>query len=204
MKMKKIVFVLMLLFSASVSGKTLWLNRHALGLGAGITGEGTYSLSLDWHYLPCRYLGLGARGGYWHELPSHGTFSKWSLSEPGTDRLLRPFIMPSILLRSPSFIRATICSLNLSVEAGYMLNGKFNRQVSALNDFGQMVTCDYRSQAGSWYGEACIDITIPHVSMGVGYSLSTLELNKHLDPLHPESLGSNLVHGLCARFSILY
>lgn len=150
-----------------------------LAATGGITFEKTYQVEVGYHFVFLKHVALGASVGCWAENPGRNLQVR-EFFDGSSSHISRPFVKPSLMLFTPPFVRLPLLSLKLGVEGGGIFSPRFTNTLRARNSAGEDVYFNYRSRACAWSASAWVQAEVFSLLVGVGYSVSSLELNKQV------------------------
>lgn len=203
MYMKKRLFLIILSHFAILSCFAQDAIRGVLSVGTGITMNDTYFYETGVHYMLLEYIGIGGCIGYWKQFSSNGLLSKVDGTEDDNNLLMRPYLKPSVIAFTPPLLKTERMELSIGAEGSCMMNAKFNRTILFLGTPQGDIYKTYRSRAVSWGGNLSLQAKFQHVSLGLGYSLSTLGLDKKISA-DGSRLDDKLTYGLFVRIAFLF
>lgn len=178
--MKQFLSVILVLSAAFGVKAQEDFTHHRAALSGTLTSSDTYSLEGSYHYMICRYLGIGGAIGYWSNYYDDGYASgnNWSVSDDdNTPSNL--YLRPSLVLKSPGLnISSTV--LSLYAEPGLMLNVPYQRVcIEQVTDW-PIVEYHYVSTSnGQWLAtelRAGISADIGPFGITAGYMMSSLDI----------------------------
>jgi hypothetical protein len=201
--MKKSFFLIILSYLTALNSFAQDTAKGVLSVGTGITLNDTYFVEIGGHYMLNGYVGVGGSVGYWKQFSSNGLLSKVDDTEDDNNLLMRPYLKPSVIAFTPPLLKTERMELSIGAEGSCMMNAKFNRTILFLGTPQGDIYKTYRSRAVSWGGNLWLQAKFQHVSLGLGYSLSTLELDKKISA-DGSRLDDKLTHGLFVRIAFLF
>ncbi|MCR4920634.1 MAG: hypothetical protein K5945_02865 [Bacteroidaceae bacterium] len=186
------------------------LALHAQGTGGqslitatgGITFEKTYHVEVGYHYVFFNHIALGGNVGCWAEysgdaLPAREAFDGMA------HRLSRPYLKPSVMLFTPPFVNLSLLRLKLGVEGSLMISPRFTNTLEMKDANGQDMLFNYRSRTCAWGAAAWLQAEIVKVMVGVGYSVTSLELSKHYSATTLQRI-NEYPQGVFARVGVFF
>ena len=145
-----------------------------------LTSSDSYSLEMSYHYMCCRYVGVGGALGYWSNWYEDGWASgnNWNI-ESDDNKPSNFYLRPSVVLKSPS-VRFKQTRWSLYAEPGVMLNVPYQRVCIEKTQNPIRTDFDYIStNKGQWFAidvRLGINMDIGPCGFSAGYMISNLDI----------------------------
>lgn len=165
--------------------------KHRAGLNLDFNGD-TYSLGLSYHYMFCPWVGIGGGIGYFSHVSDSGLMgnigSWWDDDYYGDyyydDEYEPPlsfYVEPSVILRTPRLIGRGEFGIGLTARGSVRLGTNYEYTTGYYNgrDYTDVV---YRADNISFGGTVGPTVSFGPVSFTIGYSISTIDINRTFDP----------------------
>ena len=167
---------------ASTEDSDKWDRHHSIGITGEITSNPTWQLETSYHWSPFRYIGIGASVGIWKEIGGDKipATNGWRASEDSKS-VMNGFFMPSLLLRTPAFIKTEDINIGFMAESGVMTNVPYDRvYIEKTNEIGISVADTKISyNKGTWFAfnfRAGVYASFDNVNISLGYVCSDLDI----------------------------
>lgn len=154
--------------------------RHRVAFNGTLTSSDSYSLEASYHFMPCKYVGIGGAIGHWanYYVDGWASGSNWSISSD-YEKPENYYIRPSVILKSPA-INYRASSWSLFAEPGVMLSIPYQRVCIESTSNWPDTEYDYISTGkGQWL--ACelrlgISLQVGPCGVSAGYMMSNLDI----------------------------
>lgn len=210
MKLKILLFTIILLV-ISVFKLNAQDSHNVLTFTGGLSFEKSYNIELAYHYKPTPNLGIGGAVGCWKTFSDFGSLLSDFFNSLDDDYyydgysyddgdILRPYLKASIVGFTPDLYKSENFNIRLGLTMHVMINPTFTREIKYERPNGQPELIeDFESRWYSWGGELGVDFYDDEFGIGLGYSISTLELKTMIDFKRRAILANQFIHGVFLR-----
>ena len=163
----------------SVCAEDYFTHNRAAFSGT-LTSSYSYSLEASYHYMFCKYIGVGGAVGYWANWYEDGwaSGSDWNIDEDN-NKPSNLYLRPSVVLKSPC-IRLKATKWSLYAEPGTMLNVPYQRVCIEKTQNPMRTDYDYIStNKGQWFAidlRVGIFVNFGPCGFSAGYIMSNLDV----------------------------
>lgn len=155
-------------------------SHHRASITGALNSSDSYELELSYHYMICKYLGVGGSFGWWQNyfVDGHASGKGWSI-DYDNDNPRNIFIRPSLVVKSPA-LRIKQVLLSLYAEPGLMLNLPYTHVCIDKLRGAEVYDYEYistnRGQWLAWDVHAGINVEVGPFGAGIGYLMSNLDI----------------------------
>ena len=199
--MKKLRLCMLILLLSPTLCANSW-GQSLITASGGITFEKTYNVEVGYHYVFFRHVAVGASVGCWAEYSDNKLRAR-EMFDGVAHHLSRPYLKPSLMLFTPPFVNLAVLRLKLGVEGSAMFSPRFRNTLVIHDTEGDEMLFNYRSRAVSWGAAAWLQAEVFKVIVGLGYSATSLELNKHFSAT-PRTTYDDYPQGIFARVGLYF
>lgn len=156
------------------------VTHHRVALSGTLTSSDSYSLDVSYHYMLCRYVGVGGAIGYWanYFYDGYASGSNWHISTDD-EKPMNIYLRPSVVLKSPA-LSLWDTKWAFYAEPGVLLNLPYQRVCIERTTNWSEKDYDYRSTtAGQWFAvdlRLGLNVDIGPVGISIGYMMSNLDI----------------------------
>lgn len=174
-----ILFMPGMLFPAHISAMED-VTCHRVAFNGTLTSSYSYSVEASYHYMLCKYVGIGGAFGHWANYYDDGwaSGSNWNIDEDD-NKPSNLYLRPSVVLKTPA-IKYRASSWSLLAEPGVMLNIPYQRVCIESTSRWPVIDYEYISTGnGQWLAlELRVGISYENGPCGVsaGYMMSNLDI----------------------------
>lgn len=207
MKSKILLFVAVLSICVSFRGQAQEGN-HQMTFTGGLTFAKSYNLELAYHYKPTHYFGVGGAVGCWKTFSDFGDILNDVFNSLEDDyyyddyyyddgNILRPYLKASVVGFTPDLYKGDGLKINIGLTMHVMVNPTFRHEIEYARPDGRPELIeDFESRWYSWGGELGVNFYDDEFGLGVGYSISTLELKPKIDIRRRAITTDRFIHGI--------
>lgn len=200
-----IIIILSICFSFKMRAQE---SNHLMTFTGGFTFAKSYNLELGYHYRPTHYFGVGGAVGLWKTFSDFGDLlNDISISTEDDyyyddyyyddGNILRPYIKASIMGFTPDLYKSDDFNINIGLTMHVMANPTFTREIEYERPNGRPEFIeDFESRWYSWGGELGVNFYDEEFGIGLGYSISTLELKTKIDIRRRAVTADRFIHGI--------
>ncbi|MBO4995882.1 MAG: hypothetical protein J6C78_07965 [Muribaculaceae bacterium] len=168
----------LMLIPAQLSASDDDCNR--ISLNGTLTSSDSYSLDVAYHYMICRYVGIGGSFGYWSNYYEDGWASgrNWNIDDDD-NKPSNYYLRPSMIFKSPG-VRCRDTYWSIYVEPGLMLNVPYQRV--CIESFPNWHETQYHyisTTKGQWFATDLrigICLNCGPFGLSAGYMVSNLDI----------------------------
>lgn len=207
----KILLLTVILSSSYIFKLNAQESKNLLTFGGGLSFEKSYNIELAYHYKPAPNFGIGGAVGCWRTFSSYGSmfadFFNSMTDEYYYDdytyddaAIIRPYLKASIVGFTPDLYKSESLNIRMGLTMHVMINPTFKHEIQYERPNGQPELIeDFESRWYSWGGELGVDFYDEEFGIGIGYSISTLELKTKIDIKRRQILAEQFIHGVFLR-----
>lgn len=157
-----------------------YFTHNRAAFSGTLTSSDSYSLEMSYHYMFCKFVGVGGALGYWSNYYDDGwaSGSNWNIDEDD-NRPSNFYLRPSVVLKSPS-VRFKQTQWCLYAEPGIMLNVPYQQVSIEKTQNWTHTEYDYIStNKGQWFAidvRLGINMDIGPCGFSAGYMMSNLDI----------------------------
>lgn len=179
--MKKLLLIIIIinsmLFRSEASDEA---GHNRVAFSGTLTSSDTYSIEASYHYMFCRYFGVGGAFGHWANYFDDGwaSGSNWNIDDDD-NKPSNLYLKPSVVLKTPA-LTCRASSWSLFAEPGVMLNVPYQRVCIESTPNWHAIEYDYVStNKGQWLAfdlRVGVDLQIGPGGLSAGYIMSNLNI----------------------------
>lgn len=157
------------------------IRPHFTSASAELFSVDTWKLEASYHWFPIKYIGIGGGLGVWKQYTENGVpcTKEWSVDD-NSNKMCNVYLMPSLLLKSPSFVKSESVQLGLMNETGFMMNIPYRKvEVEKRTSFNKFVYDEVSCHKGRWHAfnvRTGVYLNIDAFSIFLGYVFSNLDI----------------------------
>lgn len=156
--------------------------HHSVGITGGLASGTIWQLEGTYHWFPCKYIGLGASIGMWKQIGTDyvPATQEWRVAEDSRN-MSNGYVMPSVVLVSPTIFKTEDVNIGVMVEPGFMMNIGYNKAEIELT-YGSGIPQAYEKVScnnGRWYAfnlRIGVFVEIKPLTFSLGYVYSNLDI----------------------------
>ncbi len=181
--MKKMI-LLILLISATICRAEVndsgW-GRHRAAITGMLTSGDTWQLESGYHFMLCRYMGVGASIGLWEQIMSDGypSGTGWHVDE-NSEKVHNLYLRPSLLFQSPVFLKIRDAGISVTAEPGIMMNIPYcSAGIDIVDGFQTVDYTTVSTTNGQWCGvdlRVGINVNVYRFNFSIGYLMSNFDI----------------------------
>lgn len=154
-------------------------NRAAIS--GSLTSVDTWQLDFSYHYMFCKYVGVGGAIGAWKQILSDGYPNGigWALDDDDS-KITNLYLRPSLVAVSPTLFKIRDAGFGVMAEPGVMMCIPYESvTIDIIHD---LITTDYRhvsSNRGQWLSLDCrigLYVNVYRCNFIIGYEISNLDI----------------------------
>lgn len=155
--------------------------HHLVCAYAELFSIDVWKLEAAYHWFPIKYIGIGGAIGAWKQYIEDGVPStpQWCVDDKSA-KMYNGYFMPSVIMKSPSFIKSENLQLGLMSEVGFMMNIPYRKvEIGRFTNNEYYVYDRVSCNKGEWSAiniRAGVYLNCDAISISLGYVFSNLDI----------------------------
>lgn len=188
--MRKMILVILLTCTAVCHAgidEDGW-GRHRAAITGMLTSSDTWQLESSYHFMLCRYIGVGASVGLWEQMMYDGypSGTGWNVDD-NSEKAHNLYLRPSVLFQSPVLLKIRDAAISIMAEPGIMMNIPYcSAGIDIVEGFQTVDYTTVSTTRGQWCAADLrigINVSVYRFNFCLGYLMSgfdILSMSRHL------------------------
>lgn len=155
--------------------------HHLVSTYAELISVDVWKLEASYHWFPIKYIGVGGSLGVWKQYIENGVPNtpNWNVDD-NSAKMCNGYFMPSLIIKSPSFIKSESVQLGIMNETGFMMNIPYSKvEIGRFSDKEYNVYDKVSCNKGKWSAiniRTGVFLNCNAISISLGYVFSNLDI----------------------------